>query len=594
MAENYDLNGMFERAAAARKDKARSDNEKRIAALAKLPPLQYAQQRKQAAKELDVTVGMLDKLVSAAKTAEPEAPLFPHWQVEPASEPVDAERLLTRLVGRIRSHVVMRDYAARVAALWVALTWVHEEVAVHSPILLVTSPEANSGKTTLLGVLSFLVRRSLRNVGTSAAALYRAVEKWQPTIMVDEADTAFVDNEDLRAVVNSGWTRGEGVLRCDGENNEPRLFSTFCPKALGMKGRKLPDTTLSRSIIIEMARRKPAERALDFRYVDDDGLAELRSELARFAADNPETLQRANPTLPEAFENRDAANWRLLLAIADTAGEEWGRKARAAAETIVGATTAKSVGTELLADIKKVFEEEGNPESILSRRLVGLLTADSESRWCEWGRDRKPITPNRLADLLGDFRIKSATIHGRDGELDAKGYRRTGFEEAWARYLPAETPTHCAPPLSETSKRPDADEMGTSSDSRNVREAKSGRIENADLSYSHAGSDVWTDQKGGNGNMCHSDTGSDPSSAPESQRQISASPEDRRPSGECCAQCHGPVDGKERPVAIGGNTVWLHPECERFYRDLDIPAFLRRSNGANAPGPPGDSMDDFK
>ena len=38
----------------------------------------------------------------------------------------------------------------------------------------------------------------------------------------------------------------------------------------------------------------------------------------------------------------------------------------------------------------------------------------------------------------------------------------------------------------------------------------------------------------------------------------------------------------------------LHPECERFYRDLDIPAFLRRSNGANAPGPPGDSMDDFK
>ena len=60
---------------------------------------------------------------------------------------MNAERLLTRLVGRIRSHVVMSDDRARVSALWTAMTWVHEEAAVHSPILLVTSPEANSGKT---------------------------------------------------------------------------------------------------------------------------------------------------------------------------------------------------------------------------------------------------------------------------------------------------------------------------------------------------------------------------------------------------------------------------------------------------------------
>ena len=32
-----------------------------------------------------------------------------------------------------------------------------------------------------------------------------------------------------------------------------------------------------------------------------------------------------------------------------------------------------------------------------------------------------------------------------------------------------------------------------------------------------------------------------------------------------CAQCRGPVDGKERQVATGRKTVWLHPECERFH-----------------------------
>jgi hypothetical protein len=543
--------------------------------------LSYEMNRSEAAELLGIRrVKVLDELVqkarSQSKAAEPETPLFPHWAVVPSREPVDTEQLLTRLVGRIRSHVVMSTDAARVVALWATMTWVHEKAAVHSPILLVTSPEANSGKTTLLGVLSFLVCRALRTAGVTPAALYRAVDKWKPlTIMVDEADVAFVENPDLRRVVNSGWTRGDGVLVCDGEDNEPRLFDTFCPKAIGMKGRKLPDTTLSRTIIIEMARRKRGERALDFEYVDDDGLANIRSDLARFAADNLEALQRARPTPPQGFENRDAAHWRLMLSIADAGGEEWGRTAREAAKRIAGATTTESVGTDLLADIKAVFVSEGKAE-ILSRRLIELLTADPESPWCEWGQDRKPITPNRLASMLREFRIKSATVHGRDGQPDAKGYRQGDFLEAWGRYLPPETHTHDAFPLSETSGRPDADGMGTSCDSRNVREAPSGRFENSNLSYSHAGSDVWTFQNGGNGNVCVSDDGFGPSS-----RQISTSPEDRHPTEERTPPPPPPKAPAPDPWA-----------------GLEIPPFLdRRTNGdgrAPALGPPGDSLEDFK
>jgi len=50
-----------------------------------------------------------------------------------------------------------------------------------------------------------------------------------------------------------------------------------------------------------------------------------------------------------------------------------------------------------------------------------------------------------------------------------------------------------------------------------------------------------------------------------------------------CAQCQGQVDGKERQVTVGGKTVWLHRECERYCRtklapaeDLDMPPSLRR------------------
>jgi hypothetical protein len=36
-----------------------------------------------------------------------------------------------------------------------------------------------------------------------------------------------------------------------------------------------------------------------------------------------------------------------------------------------------------------------------------------------------------------------------------------------------------------------------------------------------------------------------------------------------CAQCHGPPDGKERPVAYGDETIWLHAECERLYVEAE-------------------------
>jgi putative DNA primase/helicase len=553
------------------------DDEAFIAALAELPPLTYLQQRLGAARVLGLPVGALDKLVRGAKASRSEPPLFRHWEVEPSGQPVDAEELLTRIVGRTRSHVVMTDDAARVAALWTVMTWVHEQAAVHSPILLVTSPEPNSGKSTLLGVLSFLVRRSLTSVGITAAPLYRAIEKWQPTIIVDEGDTAFVDNEDLRAAVNSGWTRGQGVIRCESETHEPRLFSTFCPKAVGMIGRKLPAATLSRAIVIEMMRRKPSERAIEFEYVDDDRLAGLRSDLARFAADNADLLRKAQPALPQGFENRRAANWRLLLAIADSAGEEWGQKARAAAEKIAGTAVSESSGTDLLADIKIVFDARSDADCILSRQLVELLTADPESRWCEWGRDRKPITQKQLAGLLRDFRIISTTVHPA-GQVHGKGYRRVDFEEVWARYLPPETTRDCPSRPSEACKRANTDEMGITSTFRSVRETKSARIGNPNLSNKHAGLHACTDRKPGNGAQGDSDQGGG-----GIRDRVVKDDSPRAP--RVCAQCNA---GGEPLLSFpdgNGGTVLLHPQCAQYrqrhrttdrWADLDIPDYLRR------------------
>ena len=219
-----------------------------------------------------------------------------------------------------------------------------------------------------------------------------------------------------------------------------------------MIGRKLPTTTLSRCIFVELRRRRKSESIERFAHKDDAELAQLRSRLARWAADSEEALCAANAVMPETFDNRRADNWRVMLAIADLAGEDWGDNARLAASRLEGASDITSIGQRLLADIKRIFDEDGC-EAILSAKLVEKLKEDQEQPWAEWGRG-KGLTQNSLAVLLGGgggrgrgtrggFGMHSDTVHPARG-VQGKGYKRSQFKDAWERYLPPENPPSLA------------------------------------------------------------------------------------------------------------------------------------------------------
>ena len=318
------------------KAKAEADEQKLIDELARLDRLNYEQRRTQAARDLEIRRGALDDEVEARRNQQREqagpAPLFGDWIVEPYENAVTTAELLAAVISRIERQVILSKEAVCSTALWTAFGWVHEVAAVHSPILLITAPERDSGKTTLAGLVRFLSCRAMMTAGISEAALFRGIELWKPTVVITEADTILKDNEPLRAVINSGWTRGTGVVRCIGEANEPHFFPTFCPKVIDMKGKKLPDTTLSRSIIIDMQRKRPGEHVEHFKQIDDAGLAQLRRMLLRWSIDNSEHLAQADPMLPAGFDNRLGDNWRLLFAIADLGGQDWSERARQSAQ----------------------------------------------------------------------------------------------------------------------------------------------------------------------------------------------------------------------------------------------------------------------
>ena len=118
------------------------------------------------------------KNVKAELRSEPEKPgeeLYPHWSNEPWPEAVETGELLVAITEVITRYVATLGNRTIVPALWIMFSYVHD-VATHSPLLLVTSPEPDSGKTTLLGVIGFLARRALPSV---TSAVPRCSGRWR-------------------------------------------------------------------------------------------------------------------------------------------------------------------------------------------------------------------------------------------------------------------------------------------------------------------------------------------------------------------------------------------------------------------------------
>ena len=108
--------------------------------------------------------------------------------------------------------------------------------------------------------------------------MFRSVEKFHPTLLLDEAETFLKDCEELRGIINAGHTRKTAiVIRTVGEKHEPRAFSTWCPKFLALIGR-LPDTLTDRSIVIRMRRKTAGDAVAQLR---DDRLDEACAPLKR-------------------------------------------------------------------------------------------------------------------------------------------------------------------------------------------------------------------------------------------------------------------------------------------------------------------------
>ena len=312
-----------------------------------------------------------------------------------------------------------------------------------TPRLFFSSAEPASGKSRALEVTELLVPNPMTAINVTPAYLFRKVGAEEgATILFDEIDTVFgpkaKENEEVRGLLNAGHRRGAKAGRCVARGQAVMTEEIPAYAAVAMAGRGwLPDTIMTRAVLIRMRRRNQGESVEPFRrrLHQPDG-DQVRQLIERWVELLPAEITW--PELPPAIQDRDADVWEALIAVADLAGDAWPVRARSAAVALVAEAkdAEPSLGVRLLADLRTVF---GSADELSSKGILNALLEIEEAPWTNL--KGKPIDERGLAHRLRQYGIKSKTIRigvGPSGTL--KGYTRADFFDAWGRYLPGAHP----------------------------------------------------------------------------------------------------------------------------------------------------------
>jgi Protein of unknown function (DUF3631) len=411
---------------------------------------------------------------SVAHTAAPACVSDP----EPSASPPPLGKLLRAVAAMVTQRVYCLPHVADAVALWCIGSWgVNPPGDPTSgpdifPRLHLHSPTKRCGKSTLLEIVQSAVRRPLAATDVTVAVIFRSVDKWHPTLIIDEADRLFAKNQELTGIINSGHTRSGYALRLTEvprqgvTSYEPTSFSTFAAVALAGIG-SLPSTIEDRSIRIDMQRQPDGQKAKAQR-IGLKQLANLRSKIAPHFMAHADAIGAAMATgvpdsdIPSALNDRDGDNWRPLLGLALLAGGGWLARAQHAAGLVCRVSADGDRGNEWA--LQQIVEHvtEGRAAAVAEwqawvrsgRKTVKPLpgrpgvqratpfryvVSDNLAAWL-MGKDDSgfgdahdtPTVKLRIARLLRTFGVRP-TVRRFNG-MPTRGYDVSAIRAVWRRY----------------------------------------------------------------------------------------------------------------------------------------------------------------
>jgi len=390
-----------------------------------------------------------DPVAEYRRTLESEAGLLPAAERLPSPDQMsnDGAALVRDLEIYFRRYIVLPPKTSLPLSLWAVATYLFESFDAF-PYLAVSSPVPGCGKTRVIEIAELIVSNPQKASNISEAALFRVIEKFKPTLLLDEAETLKGKSERgeyLRQILNAGNRNGAVATRCVGQgaNLDVKHFSVYCPKMVCGIG-TFPPTIADRSICVPMQRRNREKDQLGRLQAARMESPLLQNQITAFAATNREQIEVVyRQTNLDFLGDRDADSWAPLFAILGVMDSARLAELRNCAEYLTAAkvdnAVEDSLTLRLLADVREAWPED-EPyifSSVLAERLRTIEDGP-------WGESEVKLSQRKLAYMLKGFKLRPSTV--RIGDRTAKGYSRAEFDAASFPYLGTD-PSHPSQPL---------------------------------------------------------------------------------------------------------------------------------------------------
>lgn len=314
-------------------------------------------------------VKLMDKINSGKTTLFPinsTNPLLLNNLVKFPSKPIEytnEEKLLNEVQIFINKYVDLSNDFEKIATYYVLLSWVYDRFN-EIPYLRKIG-ELGSGKTRFLKVLGSICYKPIFASGsTSTAALFHIIDKFQGTLIIDEADFTYSDEKSAVAkILNNGNASGFPVLRVAQSPSgkfTPVSYNVFCPKIIASRG-NFSDVALESRFITETFRPVKIRDDIPTTLPDtfENEALELRNKLLYYRFKNLFKIKKVDIPQSYKLEGRikqifspllsvinDPSDKKIILDIAKSYNKELVNERK------------QNIEAQVLTIIKKLSDEE--------------------------------------------------------------------------------------------------------------------------------------------------------------------------------------------------------------------------------------------
>lgn len=144
--------------------------------------------------------------------------------------------LLQEIITFIHTYADIPPEFEKTVAYYILTSWVYDKLDQINYLSFMGDWGTGKSRCKLtIGILCYCP--ILINGGASSAAIYRICDKWNGTILIDEADFGNTDESaDVIKLLNCGNEKGSAVAKCDkNDPNKIDFFDAYCPKIIARR-----------------------------------------------------------------------------------------------------------------------------------------------------------------------------------------------------------------------------------------------------------------------------------------------------------------------------------------------------------------------